>query len=345
MRKATQLALCASVIAIACAQTAQAQAPAEFFKGRDVRMLISHPPGGGFDLYARMYARHLPKYLVGAPNVIAQNMPGAAGVVMTNSMAAQQPADGSVIGLGPGSLGTASLFKAPGARYDARTLSWIGSMNADVGVALAWHTSDVKTAQDLYTKELIVGGGGPTDSSVLFPTVLKNVLDMKFRVIPGYGGSAATSLAMERGETSGVGGMNYSSIKAGKPDWLSEKKVNILVQLSLDRHPELQHVPTVIELAKTEDQRDTLQLVFAQTAMNRVIFGPPKMPADRLKAHRAAFDAMMSSKDFLADAEKLKIELNQPMPGERIEQLIARLHKVNPQVLASAIAAMGTGKK
>lgn len=340
-----RLALCTAVVGIAAANGVQAQTPAEFYKGRDVRLLISHPPGGGFDIYACLFARHLPKYLVSAPNVIPQNMPGAAGIVMTNSMAAQQLANGTVIGLGPGSLGTAAVFKAPGARYNARELSWIGSMNDDVGVAISWQTAPVKTAQDLFTTELVGGGGGPTDSSVLYPTVLNNVLGTKFKVIAGYAGSAATSLAMERGETFGVGGMNFSSIVAGKPDWLAEKKINVLVQLALDRSPALKDVPTVIELAKNQGQRDTLQLIFAQTAMNRVVFGPPKMPADRLNALREAFDAMMSSKDFLAEAEKLKIEINQPMSGKRIEQLLERLHKVDPKVLEMAIAAMDTRKK
>ncbi|MBX9739728.1 MAG: hypothetical protein K2X62_06645 [Beijerinckiaceae bacterium] len=322
--------------------SARAETAAEFYKGKDIRMLISHPPGGGYDVYARFFARHLSKFMPGNPNVVPQNMPGAAGVVMANSLATQQPNDGTVIGLGPGSMGTAPLFGASGARYDARNLSWIGSMNADVGVSLAWHTSSVKTAEDLMKTELIVGGAGATDQSVLYPTALNRILGTKFKVIPGYGGSAATALAMERGETSGIGGMNFSSVLANKPDWLRDKKINILVQLSLDRHPDLPNVPTVVELAKTDEQRDVLQLIFAQSSMGRAIFGPPGIPEDRLKALRGAFDAMMKDKDILAEAEKLKMELNQPMPGVKMAELVDRLYKVKPETLKKAQEAVKT---
>lgn len=328
--------------AVVGTSSARADAVADFYRNKQVQFLISHPVGGGFDVYARFFTRHLPRFLVGNPNVVPQNMPGAAGVVMANSMAAQQPNDGSVIGLGPGSTATANIFGAPGARYDARKFSWIGSMNSDTGVAIAWHTSPVKNAEDLMRTELIVGGGGATDSSVAIPTLLNNVLGTKFKIIVGYGGSAGTSLAMERGETQGVGGMNYSSIHARKPEWLRDNKINILVQLAFERHAELPNVPTVMELAKNDEQRAILQLVFAPTSMSHAIFGPPGIPADRLKALRTAFDTMMSDKGFLAEADKLKIEINQPMSGEKMSQIVERLYNVSPELLEKAKAAIKT---
>lgn len=318
--------------------------PADFYKGKEIRMLISHPPGGGYDVYARFFARHLPRMLDGHPNVIPQNMPGAAGVVMANSMAAQQPSDGTVIGLGPGSVATANLLGAPGARYDARKLSWVGSMNADVGVSLAWNTAPVKSAADLEKTELIVGGAGATDQSVIYPNALNRILGWKFKIIPGYAGSAATSLALERGEISGIGGMNFSSILANKPDWLSDKKVKVLVQLALERHPDLPDVPTVIDLAKTDQQREVLELVFSQSSMGRAIFGPPGIPAPRLAALRSAFDRMMKDKEFLAEAEKMKIEINQPMGGEKIAQLVDKLYRSKPETVKTAAAAISVDK-
>ena len=319
------------------------QSPAEFYKGKDIKMLISHPPGGGYDVYARLFARHLPRFLDGNPNVVPQNMPGAAGIVMANSLAGAQPHDGTVIGLGPGSIGTGDLFKTSGARYDARKLSWIGSMNADVGVSLAWASAAVKKASDLETTELIVGAAGATDQSVVYPVALNRILGYKFKVIPGYAGSAASSLALERGEVSGIGGMNYSSILANKPDWIRDKKVNILIQLALERHPDLPNVPTVLELAKNDEQRQVLELIFSQSAMGRAIFGPPGIPADRLAALRSAFDRMMVDKEFLAEAERMKMEINQPMSGAKISELIDKLYKTPPAVVKKAAEAINPG--
>lgn len=320
-----------------------AQSPADFYKGKDVHLLISHPAGGGMDVYARFFARHLPKFLAGKPNVIPQNMPGAAGIAMANSLATQQPADGTVIGYGPGSIAVADLFNIPGARFDASKFSWIGSMNADVGVALSWRTSDVKTANDLFDKELIVAGGGATDQSVVYPTALNRVLGTKFKIIPGYPGSAAMGLAIERGEVSGIGGINFSSILANKPDWLRDKKVNILVQLALSRHPDLPDTPTVLQIAKTDTQRQVLELIFAQTELARSIFGPPGVPSDRLDALRAAFDAMMKDKDFLAEAERMKIEINSPTPGKDIDALLHKLRATDKKIIELAAAAIKTG--
>src|SRR5262249_45615823 len=152
--------------------------------------------------------------------------------------------------------------------------------------------------------ELITGGAGTTDQSVMFPKALNNILGVKFKVVTGYGGSADTSLAMERGETSGIGAMNFSSVQANKPDWLRDRKVSVLVQYGLNRHPDLPDVPTVIELTRNDDERELLQLIFAQSSMARAIYGPPNIPPERLKILRTAFDKMMKDPDFLADAGK-----------------------------------------
>jgi tripartite-type tricarboxylate transporter receptor subunit TctC len=342
MLRVQRLLVTLAFAAIAGATVASAQSPAEFYKGKEIRMLISHPAGGGYDLYARFFARHLSRLMPGHPTVIPQNMPGGAGVVMASYIYASAPQDGTVIGLGPGSTGTAALFGSPGARYDARNFSWIGSMTADVAVSLAWHTAPVKTAKDLFTTELVTGGAGVTDQSVMYPVALSRILGMKFKVITGYGGTADTSLAMERGETFGIGAMNFTSVQANKPDWLRDKKVNVLTQFSLERHPSLPDVPTVIELSRTDDEREVLRLIIAQSTMARAIYGPPNIPADRLQMLRTAFDTMMKDRDFLAEAEKLKVELNQPMSGEKMTEFVNRLYAAKPDLVAKAREAIGT---
>src|SRR6186997_1699447 len=302
MPRGRRLLVTLAFAAIAGATAASAQSPAEFYKGKEIRMLISHPAGGGYDLYARFFASHLSRLMTGNPTVVPQNMPGGAGVVMASYIYAGAPQDGTVIGLGPGSTGTAALFGSSGARYDARQFSWIGSMTSDIAVALSWHTSPVKTAKDLFTTELVTGGAGVTDQSVMFPKALDHILGTKFKVITGYGGTADTTLAVERGETAGIGAMNFSSVQANKPQWLSEKKINVLVQYGLARHPDLPDVPTVLELTDNDDERELLRLLFAQSSMGRAIYGPPNIPAERLKLLRAAFDRMMQDPDFLAEA-------------------------------------------
>ena len=324
------------------AAPASAQGPDEFYKDKTIRMLISHPAGGGYDLYARLFARHLARFLPGNPTVVPQNMPGAAGAIMASHIYSAATPDGTVIGLGPGSTGTAALFGSSGARYDARQFSWIGSMTSDVAVAISWHTSPVKTAKDLFTTELVTGGAGVTDQSAMFPKALAHILGAKFKVVTGYGGTADTSLAMERGETFGIGAMNFSSVQANKPQWLSEKKINVLVQYGLTRHPDLPDVPTVIDLTRSDDERELLQLIFAQSSMARAIYGPPNIPPERLKLLRTAFDAMMKDAEFLAEAQKLKMEINQPMSGEKMAELVNRLYAVKPELIAKAREAIGT---
>jgi len=321
---------------------AQSASPsvAAFYRGKDIRLQIGTPVAGGYDTYGRFFARHLPKFLPGSPGVIVQNVPGAAGVNMANSLYFQQPKDGTVIGSGAGSIATAALFGGQGARYDARNFIWIGSLNAEVGLVISYKTSPVKTAKDLFEKELIVGGSGATDGNVIFPNTMNNVLGTKFRVIPGYKGTATITVAMERGEIQGMGSWHYSSIMTAKPSWLADGTINILVQLALQRHPKLPDVPTVLELARTDEERAVIELVFAQQDMGRPVFAPPGIPAERAAALRAAFDAMVVDADVLREADRMQLEINQPMPGAGINALIERLHAKPPEAVKRAAEAI-----
>jgi tripartite-type tricarboxylate transporter receptor subunit TctC len=337
------LAGAALLAAGAATAPARAQTGGEFYKGKEIKFIIGQPVGGGYDTYARFFARHLGHFLPGEPSVIVQNMPGAAGVVMTNSLVAQQPRDGTVVGAAAGSISTAALFGASGARYDARELGWIGSLNSEVGLVVSYKTAPVKKLDDMYVTEFITGGSGATDGNVIFPRTMNQVLGMKFKVIPGYGGTTQVSLAMERGEIHGTGSWHYSSIMASKPQWLTDGSINVLVQLALKRHPKVPNVPTVIELAKTDEQRAILELVFAQQDMGRPVFAPPGLPPERLAALRAAFDAFVKDPKVQAEADQMKIELNNPMPGAEIDKLIARLHAMPKDAIQKAADAIKAG--
>jgi tripartite-type tricarboxylate transporter receptor subunit TctC len=311
-----------------------------YYKGKEIHLLISHPAGGGMDTYARFFARHFSRFIPGQPALIPQNMPGAAGIVMANSIATSQPNDGTYIAYGPGAIATADLLGVPGARYEASKFSYIGSMNADNGIAMSWHSSPIKTAHDAMQQELVVGAGGGTDQSSVFAIAFNRILGTKFKIVSGYPGTAALFLAMERGEISGIGGVNYSSLPAAKPDWLRDKKVNILLQTARERDEQLKDVPTVYELATTEEQRQILALIFSQSQLARLVFGPPAISSLRLKILRTAFDHMMKDPDFLEDARIQKIEINAPTSGNDIDKLVASLRTSKPEVIKKASEAI-----
>lgn len=331
------LLLAAGVGGLLLAQApAAAQTPAEFYKGRQLTVLISHPPGGGYDTYARFYGRHLSRLMAGNPTVVMQNMPGAAGVNMTNYLVSQAPRDGSVIGAGPGPIATAALMGLTGARFDARQISWIGSMNAEVAIALAWHTHPVKTVKDLETTELVIAAGGTTDISAVSPTAVSRLLGYKIKVITGYPGSAGQMLAIERGEVGGIGGYNYGTLKSVRPQWIKDRLVNILLQYSFEPHPDLPSVPTLPQLARTAEEKAILELIFRPQQMGRPIYAPPGVPADRLQALRDAFDAFVTDKEVMAESEKTQTEIFKPMRGADMAVLVDQLHKASPEVIAKA---------
>ena len=318
---------------------ALAQAPEDPTK--TVTMLASHAPGGGYDAYARLYARHVGRFLPGQPNIVVRNMPGAAGVVMANFVASQAARNGSVIALGPGSLATASLLGSQGARYDAREFTWVGSLNNDVSVTVSRSDSPVSKTDELFTKELVVGGAGASDNSVVFATILNRMFGAKLKLVAGYNGSGDTVLALDRGEVQGIAGWNYSSVTTMRPDWIRDKKISILLQMSLTRHPDLVNVPTVLELARDDNQREILRLIFAQSQMGRVIMGPPGVSKVMVDTHREAFDRVLRDPDFLVDVDKVRLEISGPMSGAEVDQLVSSLYKATPERIKEAGTLLG----
>ncbi|MCH7711195.1 MAG: hypothetical protein IH903_06105 [Proteobacteria bacterium] len=324
-------------------QPVQADAVADFYKGKTITLYIGYSAGGGYDTYARTIGRVIGRHIPGNPKVVAKNKPGAGSLKLANELYNSLPKDGTVIGTFGRGMVMEPLFGNKKARFDPSKYTWLGSANNEVSVCIAWHESPIQTLEDFLTKPMIVGGTGPGSDTDVFPKVLNNVLGTKLRLVTGYPGGNDINLATERGEVQGRCGYSWSSLKSRFPQWLTGKKVQILLQMSTAKHPDLPDVPFVMDLAKTEKDRKVLELIFARQAWGRPFVAPPGLPADRAKALQTAFMATMKDADFLADAKKQKLEIA-PISGEKIKQLIAALY-ASPKDLVEAAkeAAEKTG--
>lgn len=320
---------------LAVASSAQAQSPAEFYKGRNIDFYIGYSVGGGYDLYARMIARHIGKHIPGNPTVVPKNMEGAGSLRLANWLYNIGNKDGSVIATIGRGTPFDPVFNNKGAQFDGTKYSWIGSANNEVSICVAWHTSGITKFEDLLTKPMIVGGTSASADTDQFPKVINGVFGTKMRVITGYPGGNDVGLAMERGEVQGRCGWSWSSVKSTHPKWLDEKKFTILMQLALEKHPDLTNVPLITELAKTDEQRQILRLIFARQVMGRPYLAPPGVPRERLEALRSAFMATMNDKDFLADTEKAQMEIT-PVPGDQIEKLVKEVYATPAEVAQKA---------
>jgi tripartite-type tricarboxylate transporter receptor subunit TctC len=322
------------LIALACGlgltTAAGAQSVEEFYKGKQIRLIVSSEPGGGYDNYARLVARHLGEHIPGKPNVIVQNMPGAGGLNAANNIYNIAPKDGTVIGHVQRNVPFVAIQGQPGPRFDPTKFNWLGSLNNEVNVCVAWHTAKVKSVKDALNSELIVGGSGPNDTEMT-PAVLNNILGTKFKIISGYPSSSAVTLAMERGEVEGLCS-SYSSIENRNRHWITEKKVNFVVQNSTKKHPDLPNVPLAIEFAKSEEDRQLIELNDARLIMGRPFMLGPDVPADRVKALRAAFSAMVRDAAFMEDAKKQSMEIT-PVDGDEVQELLERVAKTPKAVI------------
>jgi tripartite-type tricarboxylate transporter receptor subunit TctC len=310
---------------IALSAAAQAQTPAEFYKGKQVSLYIGFSPGGTYDLYGRIVARHLGKHIPGNPTVVPRNMEGAGSIRLTNFMYAQAPKDGTAIAtMGRGGA-FGPLFGMKGAQFEAEKFLWLGSANDEVSLCASWHLSGIRSFDDVRQRELIIAATGPGDESQTVPKLLNAVLGAKFKVIGGYPGSNEMTISIERGETQGRCAFSWASMKSVHRQWLDEKKINILVQLSYQKHPELPHVPLAGDLAKTQDDKQMINLLAARQVMGRPFYAPPDLPADRAAVLRKAFLDVLRDGEFLAEAEKLKLEIT-PVSGERVQDIVRDIY-------------------
>jgi tripartite-type tricarboxylate transporter receptor subunit TctC len=328
----------AGVIGVAssllCAQNAAGETVAEFYKDKQIKLIISSGAGGGYDAYARTFARHASKHIPGNPVLIPQNMPGAGGLRAANYLYTVAPKDGSVIAVVHRGVPMAPVLGIKSAEYDVTKFNWIGSFNNEVSVCIAWHTAPQNTIADVQKTELIIGGSGANDTEI-YPTAMNNILKTKFRIISGYPSGTAVNLAMERGEVNGRCGWSWTSVITEHLDWVKEKKIKLLMQMSLSKHPDLPDVPLAVDLARSEQDQQILELIFARQVMGRPVVMPPETPADRVAAIRKAFEDTLKDPAFIADADKQRLELTS-VTGADVEKLIRKIYATPRTVVALA---------
>ena len=322
----------------------QAQTVADFYRGKSVQLLIAYTAGGGYDINARLVARYIGKHIPGNPTIVPQNFPGAAGLRLANFLYNVAPKDGTTIGLFARHTPTAPLLSSDGVQFDVRRYTWLGSVSDDVSMCVSWHTSKIKTFDDLLTTPMVAGAQGTFSDAHVFTNMLRSVFGAKIKLVSGYPGTNELSLALERGEVEGRCGWGWGGIKITKPDWLETKKLNLLVQLSLQRADDLPEVPLILDRARNDRERNILKLIFARQQMAWPFVAPPDLPADRAVALRAAFDATMKDPEYLAEAKKRQLEVN-PMSGVEMEKLIRELFNIPPDVVAATRDAIAEGAK
>jgi tripartite-type tricarboxylate transporter receptor subunit TctC len=305
---------------------------AEFYKGKTVRLIVSVGVGSGYDVNARTLARHLGKHIPGNPNIIVQNQPGAGGLTMTNQMYASGPFDGTVIGATFNGIPTAPLLQPNGVRFESGKINWVGSTNRETQTMYVWHTAPIKSLDDLRSREMLVGAQAPGSTQFDYPMLGKALFDLKFKVVTGYKSTSDINLAMERGEVHGTLA-NWSTVKTLNLKQYEDKLIRILMVWGAREHPELKGIPLAASLAKTPEQKQALQLALARLEFGRPFFMPPNVPAERVAAIRRAFDATMKDKEYLAEANKLKLEID-PMSGEELAKTLEQIARTPADVVS-----------
>lgn len=313
---------------------------AQDFSNKSVSIMVGGA-GGGYDLYSRFLAPFLGRHLPGSPQVIVKNMPGAGTLQVANFIYSVAPKDGLTIGAIDGSNSVGHLLKSQGVQFDPRNFVWLGNMNAEVAVIIGWHTSKIKTFDQVFAQEMIMGSAGPTSGSTVFANVLNNLVGTKFKLVTGYPGTNDMLLAMERGEIEGIPSVNLSSLVGARPNWLKDKSVSILLQIGNARHPSLPDVPLVHDFAKSDEQRQIMKLIFMAPELGRPFVAPPGLSRELSAAHRRAFDKAMVDPELLQEASRRNIELFNPSSGEDINRRIAELYEIPSEIVEKASRVTG----
>jgi tripartite-type tricarboxylate transporter receptor subunit TctC len=342
-RIALAVAVALATLAL-CAQAAHAQQLAEFFRGKTVTMLIGYTSGGGYDLYARVLSKHMGRHIPGSPSIVPQNMPGAGSLRLANFLYNAAAKDGLTLGMIGRGMPMEPLIGASQPQYDPRRFTWLGSGSDQVSLCATWQSSSVKSWSDMLSTPFTVGGEGSGSDPDMFATMIRNLFGVKVRLVSGYPGGNEINLAMERGEVDGRCGWSWSSIKITKPDWVSGKKINLLLQMALRKSTELPDVPLIMDFARDERERQILRLILARQQMGWPFLAPPDVPSERAQALRQAFELTMRDPEFLAEARQRLLDVN-PMSGAEIDKLVGELYQTPPDVIAATKAVIAEGAR
>jgi tripartite-type tricarboxylate transporter receptor subunit TctC len=343
MARVALVALCALAAPLASAP-AQAQSPEEFFKGKNVSLLIPFDAGSGYDTYGRAVARNIGRHIPGQPTIVASNMLGGGGLVMANHLFNVAPKDGTTIALFSRENAAEPLLGNTAARFDPRQFGWIGNVSDEVSICAAWHTAGFSSFEDLRKKEFVAASSGAGAGNNIYPLLFNSILGTKFKVVIGYKGGPEMNTAMERREADGRCGWSWTSIKTTQSSWLTDKKIVLLMQGALKKSKELPDVPLAIDLATKPEDRQALVFAFAPQAIAWSIVAPPGLPADRLAALRKAFMETMQDATFLAEAKRLKLDVN-PMPAEEVAGVINDMYAAPPAAVAKVRDIMRPASK
>lgn len=331
----------AAALALCAAWPAGAQDEAAFFKDKQIRLLVGSAAGSGYDINARVLARHLVNHIPGNPTIVVQNQPGAGSASMATVIYNTAPRDGTMMGAAINGMPTLPLFSPEASRFDPVKFNWIGSTNRDTQVSYVWKTAPVQSIEELRTKELVVGATSAGTTQVDFPLVAQQILGLKYKVVSGYKGTTNIHLAMESGEVQGVGANAWLSLKALNSGWIDSKQVKVIMQYGAKKHPDLPDVPTVFSLAKTDADRQALNLIVSRLEYGRPFFLPPDVPKARVEMMRRAFEATLKDPAYLADAEKAQLEVSL-VTGEEVAELIRQVAATPPEVVARVKAALAS---
>ena len=315
---------------------ARAQSVADVYKGRAMEIIVGAGAGGGYDVNARLVARHLGAFTPGAPSVVVANMPGGGGITATNFLYNVAPKNGLVLGTFSNAMLTQPLFGADSVKFETGGFGWLGSTSREDGVCIASRASGARSLDDLRRRRLVVGTTAPGTTTHLFPTLLNRVFGFDFKFVTGYADGGQVVLALERGEIEALC-QTWSSLKIAHPEWVPQGRVQPLVSIGLGANPELAGLPSIMDLARDDEQRAMLEIVLAPTLAGRPFALPPGVPAERLDALRKAFVTMTQSAAFIEDARRARVELS-PADGLEIDGLLRRISAAPPALVAKVRA-------
>jgi tripartite-type tricarboxylate transporter receptor subunit TctC len=329
-----RMASCLLLAGIVAVSSARADSVADFYRGKTLNMVVSSSAGGGYDTLSRAVARFLGKHVPGNPTVVVRNMPGAGGILATRHIAHTAQPDGLTIAGVQNNTPFEPLFGTKQADYDATKLTWLGTPSVETGLLIVWHTSKIKNLDDARTMEMTAGASGLNSAPSFYARLLNELLGLKIKIILGYPGQNEAYVAMERGELDSAYGVTFwSSLTSTRSAWIRDKKIRILVQYGPEKESDLPDVPYGPDMVKNADDKALFEAAYAPLAAGRPFVAPPGLPPERTAALRAAMLATFKDAEFLADAKKLRLDINKPTAGDAMQAQIGRVYKMPQNVV------------